>query len=128
MAAKHENPYAELERVFHEPNRLAIMTTLCGAPDGMSFTAIKEACDLTDGNLSRHLKVLCEARAVRIKKAFVGSKPQTTVYVTEAGRISFVQYLEALETVLKDAAKKAKPPAPRRARVGKRLQRRLADA
>jgi len=108
MAEQHENPYAALERIFHEPNRLAILSCLCGAPEGMRFVALKEACNLTDGNLNRHLKTLKDAGCVVIEKSFVDSKPQTLVFLSDSGRDSFLQYLKALEAVLKKAAKRAK--------------------
>ena len=50
--------FASLERVFHEPARLAIMSVLCAADAPLSFGELKESCRLTDGNLSRHLRVL----------------------------------------------------------------------
>jgi DNA-binding MarR family transcriptional regulator len=101
---KVENPYASLSRIFHEPNRLAILSALCNAPEGLTFNDLKEECELTDGNLSRHLKSLQQARIIRIKKSFVRSKPQTTVYLTDRGREEFVRYLQALEQVLFKAA------------------------
>ena len=99
-----DNPFSALQRVFHEPNRLAIMSALGGEVDGMTFRQLKERCDLTDGNLSRHLKTLEESRAVKIKKRFVGARPQTTVMLTPEGRNGFVAYLNALEVVLQQAA------------------------
>lgn len=103
MNAK-QNPYLALEKLFHEPSRLAIMSALCGAPhSGMAFNDLKSACNLTDGNLSRHLKTLEDAGAVRVRKTFVGVKPRTTLMASDMGRRSFVQYLEALEQVLKRA-------------------------
>jgi len=104
MPEKHENPFNALERIFHEPNRLAIMSALSGAANGLSFRELKENCDLTDGNLSRHLKALEEADAVQIEKAFVGAKPRTTVVLTDNGRERFIEYLQALEEVLLKAA------------------------
>ena len=101
---KSENPYAELKRIFHEPNRLAIMSALCNSVEGLTFNQLKEECELTDGNLSRHLEALHKARAIRIKKYFAGVKPQTKVYLSERGRESFIDYLKALEEVLKKAA------------------------
>lgn len=115
MTTKKHAPYDALERIFHEPNRLAIMSALAGASKGCSFTDLKRDCVLTDGNLSRHLKVLEEAKAVRIKKAFVGVKPRTTVTLTADGRRQFMAYLQALEEVLHSAAKAVQPgraPAP----------------
>ena len=104
MTTKPENPYSALERIFHEPNRLAIMSALCGSANGLTFNELKEECGLTDGNLSRHLKALDEAKVIKIKKAFVSSKPQTTVFLSDTGRENFLEYLVALEGVLKKAA------------------------
>lgn len=47
-----------LERIFHEPNRLAVMSHLAAAAQGLTFPALRDACGLTDGNLNRHLKAL----------------------------------------------------------------------
>ncbi len=109
MNPKSENPYLALERIFHEPNRLAIMSALCRTADGLTFNELKEECELTDGNLSRHLKALEEAKAVKIKKAFVKAKPQTTILLSDHGREKFIEYLKALEEVLQVAAKAAAP-------------------
>ncbi|MFA5203318.1 MAG: transcriptional regulator [Lentisphaeria bacterium] len=103
MPVKNTAPYDALEKIFHEPNRLAIMSALCAAPGGLPFNDLKAACKLTDGNLSRHLAVLEEAGAVRVKKSFVGVKPRTTVFITEAGLDRFNDYLAALEEVLEQA-------------------------
>ena len=105
MATKHENPYAALKTLFHEPNRLAMMSALSQAIDGLTFNDLKRDCDLTDGNLSRHLKTLEEAEAIRIEKTFVDAKPRTTVFLSDAGRKSFIEYLQALEEVLQKAAR-----------------------
>ena len=104
MSNKMENPYNALSRIFHEPNRLAIVSALCSATNGLSFRDLKEECALTDGNLSRHLKALEEAEMVQLKKRFIGAKPRTTILLTEYGREQFIAYLQALEEVLKKAA------------------------
>jgi DNA-binding transcriptional ArsR family regulator len=116
MNDPNDNIYEALERIFHEPNRLAIMSALCGAAARrLTFTDLKESCRLTDGNLNRHLKVLLDAGAIRIEKAFVEDKPRTTVHLSAIGLKRFNEYLEALARVLKQAqqalpvAKKARP-------------------
>lgn len=108
MAKEKMNPYAALERAFHEPNRMAIVSSLSGAENGKTFVELKDECQLTDGNLSRHLKTLSNAGIIDIKKTFVKSKPQTKAYLSKKGRDEFLQYLKALETVLKKAVKNAK--------------------
>lgn len=103
MTAQRENPYDALKRIFHEPGRLAIMSALCAAGDGLTFSELKDTCRLTDGNLNRHLKVLQEADAVRVEKQFVGVRPRTTVRLAGGGLRQFSAYLEALDRVLEQA-------------------------
>lgn len=100
---KKVNAFQALEKIFHEPSRLAIMSALCMASGGLTFRQLKAECDLTDGNLNRHLKVLKENEAVRVKKEFVDDKPRTTVYITHQGLDRFNDYLEALADVMKQA-------------------------
>lgn len=103
---KNDTPdYAALERTYHEPGRLAIMSILCAAEKGLAFPELRDACALTDGNLNRHLKVLEEARAVQVDKSFVGLKPRTLIRVTRRGLDEFQEYLRALEEALKTARK-----------------------
>lgn len=88
MSSIYDNPYTALKTIFHEPNRLAIMSALCSSADGLTFKELKESCELTDGNLSRHLKALEEAQVILIEKKFIGAKPRTTVVLTDIGRES----------------------------------------
>lgn len=108
MTPNEESLYDALERVFHEPSRLAIMSALCAASAGMTFPDLRDACRLTDGNLNRHLKVLDEAGVVRIRKEFVDAKPRTTVELSERGLKRFNEYLSALNEVL-ELARQALP-------------------
>lgn len=116
------NPFQALEKIFHEPNRLAIMSALCAASNGLTFSELKEECGLTDGNLNRHLKVLKESNVVWVKKEFVADKPRTTVFITAKGLDRFSEYLEALSDVMKQtrAALPKQSKAPSASPLGKR--------
>lgn len=105
MKTKHESPYEGLKRVFHEPSRMAIVTALCGAEDGLTFGDLKQQCVLTDGNLNRHLKALSEARAIKVEKIYRGKRHYTQVSVTDTGRAHFLDYLRALEDILRQTAR-----------------------
>ncbi len=101
---KQDNPYDDLKKIFHEPKRLAIMSALCASSSGgMTFTELKLACEASDGNLNRHLKVLQDAGAVKLSKKFVRLKPCTTIRLSEKGVDQFNDYLRALELVLREA-------------------------
>jgi DNA-binding MarR family transcriptional regulator len=101
---KTDNPIAGLERVFHEPARLAITSALCAGEEGRTFSDLKLECDLTDGNLNRHLKVLIDHGVARSRRLSEGTRPVTVVQITPAGRAQFLAYLQALEEVLRKAA------------------------
>jgi DNA-binding transcriptional ArsR family regulator len=99
--------YDGLDRVLHEKARLGILTALVTRSEGLSFSDLARLCDLTDGNLSRHLDVLADAGLVKITKGFEGRRPLTTCALTGHGRKRFREYLSQLEKVLRDAADEA---------------------
>jgi DNA-binding transcriptional ArsR family regulator len=116
-----KNPTTNLERLFHEPNRLALMSALASTgEEGLCFGELRVACRLTDGNLSRHLTALEEEGIVRVEKTFVDRKPRTTVTPTAAGLDRFAAYLTTLERVLAEA--RAALPARRRVRASAALR------
>lgn len=100
--------YEGLDRVIHERARLSILTSLATHPKGLAFNDLKQLCALTDGNLSRHLSVLEKARMVEIAKGHERNRPQTICRITGPGRKRYMEYLAALEQVIRDAAKDAK--------------------
>lgn len=96
--------YEGLERVLHEKARLGLLASLAANPEGLSFNELKELCDLTDGNLSRHLKVLEEAGLLEVQKVFEQNRPLTLCRMTPDGRRRFLDYIAVLEQVVRDAA------------------------
>ena len=103
--------YEGLDRVIHERARLSILTSLITNPKGVVFNDLKQLCSLTDGNLSRHLRVLETEKMVEIVKGHDRNRPQTICRITPAGKRRYLEYLSTLEQVVKDAAKgtKAEP-------------------
>ena len=98
------NPFKSLleglDPVLHERGRLAIVSALAAAPK-LTFTELRDALDMTVGNLSVHLQKLEEKGYVAVEKDFVGRRPRTTCQLTDAGRAAFVRYLDGLEAVVK---------------------------
>jgi DNA-binding MarR family transcriptional regulator len=103
--------YDGLDRVIHEKARLGVLTSLVAHPKGLAFGDLKEMCALTDGNLSRHLAVLEEARLIDIVKGYDHNRPQTVCRITAEGRRRYLAYLAVLEQVVRDAAGAAKAGA-----------------
>ena len=56
---------------------------------GLTFNDLKDLCALTDGNLSRHLRVLERAKMVEIVKGQDRNRPQTVCRITAPGRRSY---------------------------------------
>ncbi|MBX3414191.1 MAG: transcriptional regulator [Pirellulales bacterium] len=99
--------YEGLQRPIHEKARLGIMTSLVSHADGLSFNDLKVLCDLTDGNLNRHLEVLREAGLISVEKGQSGERRQTWCRMTDRGQAEFAAYLAELERVVADAAQTA---------------------
>ena len=95
--------YEGLDRVIHEKARLGIVTSLAAHADGLAFNDLKRLCDLTDGNLSRHLAVLADAGLIESAKQDSGGRPQSIYRLTREGRDRFLDYLGVLQSVLSDA-------------------------
>ncbi len=100
--------YEGLDRVIHERARLSVLTSLVTNPKGLTFGDLKQLCSLTDGNLSRHLRVLERAKLVEIVKGIDrNNRTQTVARITASGRKRYLEYLETLEQVVRDAEKVA---------------------
>jgi DNA-binding MarR family transcriptional regulator len=93
-------PFLRLDRVIHERGRLAIMSMLAASP-GLSFTELRDTLEMTDGNLTTHMRTLQEAGYVSIAKSYRNRRPLTTVSLTAAGRQAFADYVALLEQIVK---------------------------
>jgi DNA-binding MarR family transcriptional regulator len=93
---------AALDRLIHEPARLAIMTALsaCASAD---FLYLQRLTGLSKGNLSSHLNKLEAAELIQITKQFVGKKPNTLVALTAAGQAAIEQHWQQLESLRHEA-------------------------
>jgi DNA-binding MarR family transcriptional regulator len=100
--------YEGLDRVIHERARLSVLTSLITNPKGLTFGDLKQLCALTDGNLSRHLRVLERGKMVEIAKGHDHNRPQTMCRITPSGRKRYLEYLSTLEQVVRDALKGSK--------------------
>jgi DNA-binding transcriptional ArsR family regulator len=99
---------ANLDRLVHDPARLAILTAL-SACERADFLFLLRITGLTKGNLSSHLAKLEEAGLVEIEKRFVGKKTQTLARLTAAGREGLASYWQEMET-LRERAASWQPP------------------
>jgi DNA-binding transcriptional ArsR family regulator len=87
---------AEVDRLIHEPARLAILTILY-ALESADFLFLLRETGLSKGNLSSHLARLEQARYVSIEKTFRGKLPLTVCRLTLVGRQAYRAYRAQLK-------------------------------
>lgn len=92
-------PFLNLDRVIHEKGRMAIMSLLAATPE-MSFTELKQTLNMTDGNLTTHIRTLQQAGYVGVTKSVLNNRPLTTCSLTPAGQTAFRNYVELLEQIV----------------------------
>jgi DNA-binding MarR family transcriptional regulator len=93
----------DLDRVVHEPARLAILTILASA-DEVEFKFLESAIGLTKGNLSSHVSRLEAAGYLTVNKSYRDRIPVTSYLITGAGRTALATYRKRLLEGLKGKA------------------------
>jgi DNA-binding MarR family transcriptional regulator len=97
---EHNDDDLVLDRLVHEPGRLAILTVLSSVK-AADFVFLQRATRLTKGNLSSHLTKLEAAGLVEVEKRFVHKKPNTNVTLTALGRERVTHHWDQLERLKK---------------------------
>lgn len=109
-----EHPAAALDDVVHQRSRLGILAILWPG-DRIEFSYLRQALNLTAGNLSRHLTMLAEAHLVTVEKGYHGRRPRTWVSITRAGSRAYAEEMSVLRSLiaLADAGTTPDPAAAR---------------
>ena len=87
-----------MDELFLSRVRLAVVAELINA-DWITFSALQNSIDATNGNLGTHLIKLIEAGYIQEEKRFVGRRPQTRYRLTRAGRMAFLRHVEDLRAI-----------------------------
>lgn len=90
------NVIAQLDRMVHDPSRLAILSALLGCEE-MDFTFLMSVTGLTKGNLSSHISKLEEAGLIEVKKTAPSRRTLTFLALTAQGREKLLKHWQALE-------------------------------
>jgi DNA-binding MarR family transcriptional regulator len=61
---------------------------------------MRNLLNMTDGNLTTHIRTLQEAGYVAIAKSYQNNRPLTTCSLTPAGRKAFADYVSLLEQIV----------------------------
>lgn len=89
---------ASLDPVIHAPARLQACAILSSA-DEVEFALLRDALEVSDSVLSKHLKQLEEAGYVKARKANSGGRQRTWLALTGEGRKAFRGHVKALEAL-----------------------------
>lgn len=99
QAAKPAPSAVQLDQIIHERVRLGIVSALA-TEKSLTFGELKEALDISDGNLSVHARKLEEAGYVECRKYFEGRRPQTEFKLTGAGRKALEKYVNHMAALV----------------------------
>ncbi|WP_017612827.1 transcriptional regulator [Nocardiopsis salina] len=104
---------AEMDRLIHEPARLALTTALMADADA-DFVFLQTLTGLTKGNLSSHLHKLEQAGVVTLTKTGAGRAARTWVSLTSQGHEAVRGHWQRLEGLrnLAEGGLDARDPGP----------------
>lgn len=95
-----KNLFSAIDETIHAKVRLGIMTLLITQGE-LDFTQLKLKLDLSDGNLSAHIRVLEDAGYITLNKSFIGRRSKTVLLGTSKGHDAYLAYLNHLESILR---------------------------
>lgn len=92
--------FPEIDRLVHEPARLAILTVL-SACKSADFLLLQNATGLSKGNLSVQMSKLEQAGLIRIEKEIVDKKTRTTASLSPDGTKNLADYWKRMDEMRK---------------------------
>ena len=99
MSSKQVNQiHNSINRVVHEPVRLAILKILTSAKE-VDFNFLLTTLGVTKGNLATHINKLESTGLIEVKKQFRGKIPHTSYRITRTGRHQFQKYWENMKAL-----------------------------
>ncbi|MFD6277246.1 winged helix-turn-helix domain-containing protein [Streptomyces sp. NPDC060209] len=93
------HPTRSLDDTVHQRVRLGILA-IAREADRVEFGFLKKHLAVTDGNLSRHLRVLEESGLISVEKGYAGRRPRTWITLTREGARALDSELRALRALV----------------------------
>jgi DNA-binding MarR family transcriptional regulator len=90
---------AKLDPLIHAPARLQVVTTLSAVSEA-EFATLREALEVSDSVLSKHISALAEAGYVRSRKGVRSGRRTTWIELTDAGRSALREHVAALRELI----------------------------
>ncbi|CAL9488376.1 transcriptional regulator [Streptomyces cellulosae] len=94
------HPIRSLDDTVHQRVRLGVLA-IAREADRVEFGFLKRELGVTDGNLSRHLKVLEESTLITVEKGYAGRRPRTWITLTREGAQALETELRALRELVR---------------------------
>jgi DNA-binding MarR family transcriptional regulator len=94
------HPTSGLNDTVHQRHRLGILT-IATESERVEVAYLRDALELTPGNLSRHLAVLEEANLIQIERGYHGRRPKTWIRITQQGQSALAAEINALQELLR---------------------------
>jgi len=88
-----------IDPVIHPPARLQLMTMLTGVSEA-EFVTLREALEVSDSVLSKHVSALAAEGYVASRKGVVDGRRTTWVSLTKAGGRALREHVTALRALI----------------------------
>jgi DNA-binding transcriptional ArsR family regulator len=99
VSRKKDNQiHNSINRVVHEPVRLAILKILTSAKE-VDFNFLLTTLGVTKGNLATHINKLESTGLIEVQKQFRGKIPHTSYRITRTGLQQFQKYWENMKAL-----------------------------
>jgi DNA-binding MarR family transcriptional regulator len=90
---------ADLDPLIHAPARLQLVTSLTAVSEA-EFATLRDALQVSDSVLSKHVSALVSAGYVRSRKGVHHGRRTTWVALTDAGRAALREHVAALRELI----------------------------
>ena len=91
-----------LDPVIHAPARLRL-TAMLSAVDELDFAKARDALDVSDSVLSKHVAALASAGYVKVRKTSMAGRRTTRLALTGHGRKASSSHVAALRALIGEA-------------------------
>ena len=90
---------ADLDPLIHAPTRLQLVTSLTAVSEA-EFAILRDALEVSDSVLSKHVSALVDAGYVRSHKGLRDGRRTTWIALTDAGRSALRAHVAALRELI----------------------------
>ena len=90
---------SELDPLIHAPVRLRMVTALSAVSEA-EFVTLRDALEVSDSVLSKHVSALVDAGYVRSRKGIREGRRTTWIGLTSAGRKALREHVTALRRLI----------------------------